>query len=115
MSRLIQQVELLTNEYVRKGGKDNRMQQRSRMLAFAAHASTLGAREMGQVGATHVIRYWKAHRHLADSTLKQHWHALQVLWALSGKAGDPPPPWKKKPQQAPLTLKEKLFGRGDGG
>lgn len=87
---LIKQVEALTSGYARKGGKDNRKQQRRRMLAFAAHASTLGAREMGQVGATHVVRYWKAHRHLADSTLKQHWHALQVLWALSGKAGDPP-------------------------
>ncbi|MEZ2782519.1 hypothetical protein [Comamonas jiangduensis] len=112
---LVKKVEELTNEYVRKGGKDNRMQQRSRMLAFAAHASTLGAREMGQVGAMHVVRYWKAHRHLADSTLKQHWHAIQVLWVLSGKAGEPPLPWKKKPLEAPLSLKEKLFGRGDGG
>lgn len=112
---LVTKVEVLTNEYVRKGGKDNRMQQRSRMLAFAAHASTLGARDMGQVGAMHVVRYWKAHRHLADSTLKQHWHALQVLWTLSGKPGDPPLPWKKKPLETSLTLKEKLFGRGNWG
>ena len=112
---LVQQVERLTDNYVRKGGKDNRKQQRSRMLAFAAYASELGAKEIGQVGATHVVRYWKAHRDLADSTLYSHWLALVELWRLSGKAGEPPLPWKKKPEKAPLTLKEKLFGRGYGG
>lgn len=113
--KLIKQVESLTNEYVRKGGKDNRTQQRNRMLDFAALASSLGAQDMGQVGAMHVVRYWKAHRHLEDSTLKQHWHALKVLWRLSKKTGFPPEPWKKKPVEAALSFKEKLFGRGDGG
>lgn len=111
---LVQQVEQLTESYVRKGGKDNRKQQRSRMLAFAAHAEAAGAREMGQVGATHVVKYWKAHRDLADSTLYSHWRALAELWKLSGKTGEPPLPWKKKPLSPPLSLKEKLFGRGDG-
>lgn len=108
---LVLQVERLTDNYVRKGGKDNRKQQRDRMLAFAAHAEASGAQEMGQVGATHVVRYWKAHRDLADTTLYSHWRALVLLWKLSGKTGDPPVPRKKKP----LSLKEKLFGRGDGG
>lgn len=112
---LVQQVEQLTDNYVRKGGKANRKQQRARILAFAAHAEKSGARDMGQVGATHVVRYWKAHRELADSTLYSHWLALVELWKLSGKTGKPPLPRKKKPLSSPLSLKEKLFGGGNRG
>jgi len=112
---LVQQVERLTDNYVRKGGKDNRKQQRARILAFAAHAEASGAREMGQVGATHVVRYWKAHRDLSDATLYSHWLALVELWKLSGKVGSPPAPRKKQATEVVPTLKEKLFGRGDGG
>lgn len=108
---LVKKVEELTNEYVRKGGKENRKQQRSRMLAFAAHASTLGAREMGQVGATHVVRYWKANRDLSDATLYSHWLAIKELWRLSGKPLAPPHPRKKEPPQVKISLKEKLFGQ----
>lgn len=106
---LLKDVERLTENYVRKGGKDNRRQQRSRMLAFAVHASTLGAREMGQVGAIHVIRYWKAHRGLSDATLYNHWLAICELWRLCGKAGEPPQPKKKK------ELSEAAGRSGDGG
>lgn len=107
---LVKQVERLTDNYVRKGGKDNRKQQRARMLAFAALASTMGAREMGQVGATHVVRYWKAHRALSDATLYSHWLAIRELWAIFGKSGEPPRPRKKEPLKAQISLKEKLFG-----
>lgn len=111
---LIKQVENKTHEYVRKGGKDNRKQQRARMLAFAAFASTIGAREMGQVGATHVIRYWKAHRELSDATLYSHWLAIRELWVIFGKSGEPPRPRKKAPSKVQISLKDKLFGRGMG-
>lgn len=92
---LVNVVEKLSNEYSRKGGKDNRRQQRARMIAFASHAQALGAREMGQVGGTHVVRYWKAHRGLSDATLYSHWLAIRELWNLAGKAGEPPKPRKK--------------------
>lgn len=104
---LIRQVQRLTEEYVRKGGKDSRQQQRSRMLRFAAHAATYGAKDMGQVGAQHVIRYWKSNRDLSDATLKEHWRALKTLWQLCEKPDPPPLPRTKAP-----TLKDKLFGRG---
>lgn len=109
---LVKDVELKTHEYARKGGKDNRRQQRARMIAFAAHAQALGAREMGQVGATHVIRYWKSNRDLSDTTLYNHWLAVCELWKLSGKSDQPPRPRKKLKQQKPsISLKEKLFGK----
>lgn len=107
---LVNTVRELTHDYVRKGGKANRKQQRDRMLAFARHAQALGACEMGQVGARHVIRYWKDHRALSDATLLNHWYALCVLWKLSGKDGEPPKPWKNTPSIARPSLKDKLFG-----
>ena len=98
--KLQQQVQELTRAYVRKGGKDNRRQQTARMLAFAAHCEALGAREMGQVGATHVIRYWKASTGLSDATRYSHWLAIRELWGLAGKPGEPPRPFKAGEQPA---------------
>lgn len=113
-NELVTQVEQLTHAYVRKGGKDNRKQQRARMLAFAAHAAGSGASEMGQVGASHVIRYWKAHRGLSDATIYSHWLSLRELWRLSGKTEEPPKPRTKELPEAKPSLKEKIFGRGMG-
>lgn len=90
--KIVQEVEQLTRAYVRKGGKDNRRQQRSRMLAFAEHCAGLGQNSLGQVGKAQVIAYWKAHRHLSDTTLYSHWRALVTLWELSEKPGQPPKP-----------------------
>lgn len=89
---LQRQVMQLSSAYVRKGGKDNRRQQRARMLAFAAHAEALGAYSLGQVGAVHVIRFWKAHREQSAATAYGYWLALCELWELAGKPGKPPRP-----------------------
>ena len=100
--RLTHQVEQLSDAYVRKGGKDNRRQQRARMIAFAAHCEAAGAREMGQVGGKHVVSYWRALRAsggLADATLYAHWLAIRELWRLYGKPGDPPRPRTSVPSQ----------------
>ena len=95
--KLSQQVQELTMAYVRKGGKDNRRQQAARMLAFAAHCEALGAREMGQVGATHVIRYWKASEGLSGTTRYSHGLASREFWKLAGKPTEPPRPFKVGP------------------
>lgn len=111
---LVQQIEILTGEYVRKGGKRSRLDRRALMIAFAGHAQASGAREIGQVGSTHVIRYWKAHRGLKDATLRNHWYALCDFWELAEKPGQPPlPKWNEHPKKQ-ISLKEKLFGRGMG-
>mgnify|MGYP003583643737 CR=1 FL=1 len=95
--KLSQQVQELTRAYVRKGGKDNRRQQAARMMAFAAHCEAIGAREMGQIGATHVIRYWKASTGLSDTTRYSHWLAIRELWKLAGKPNEPPRPFTVGP------------------
>ena len=90
--KLLQEVENLTRGYVRKGGKDNRRQQRARMLAFAVFCAGEGVHSLAQAGAAHVIRYWRATRHLSNATRYNHWRALCVLWVLCGKSVEPPQP-----------------------
>ena len=90
--RIVQEIERLTHSYVRHGGKTNRRQQRSRMIAFAEFCATEGARALAEVGARHVIRYWRTTRHLSDATRYNHWCALCALWELADKLGKPPRP-----------------------
>lgn len=92
MGRLVEQVRHLTSGYARKGGKDNRQQQRQRMIAFAVHAESLGACDLGQVGGRHVVTYWRQRRHLEPMTLYSHHRAIVTLWQLAGKPGLPPRP-----------------------
>lgn len=90
--KILKEAEFLTREYVRKGGKTNRRQQRARILAFADFCGQQGQNSLGQIGRAHVVAYWKANRHLSDATLYNHWCALVTLWKLSGKSGSPPKP-----------------------
>ena len=90
--KIINEVEQLTRGYVRKGGKNNRRQQRARMVAFAAFCAEKGANSMGQVGKSHVVAYWKSNTNLSDSTRYSHWCALVTLWGLVGKPEKPPKP-----------------------
>ena len=92
MLEIVKEVERLTRAYVRKGGKDNRRQQRNRMIVFAEFAAGTGARSLGQIGKRQVIEYWKSHRNLAPSTAYSHWLAIRELWKLAGIAGEPPRP-----------------------
>lgn len=94
--KILQEVEILSRGYVRKGGKDNRRQQRARMLAFAAFCAGEGAHSLAQVGAAHVIRYWRATQHLSDATRYNHWRAFCVLWTLCSKSTEPPKPHGSK-------------------
>jgi len=90
------QIQKLAHTYTRKGGKDNRRQQVSRMLAFASHVEEEGINEIGQVGAKQVVSYWRSLRAsggLADSTLYSHWLAIRKLWELAGKPDEPPQPF----------------------
>lgn len=92
MGRFVDQVQMLVRGYVRKGGKANRRQQAARMIAFAYFCEAVGVREKGQVGARHVIQYWRQCRHLSVPTLYNHYRALCILWGLADLSGVPPKP-----------------------
>ena len=105
---IVREVEQLTRSYVRKGGKDNRKQQRNRMIVFAEFAATKGANSIGQVGTGHVVDYWKSHRELAPTTAYSHWLAIKALWRLAGKPGEPPRPRGDMPVKGPPQKTEKI-------
>lgn len=92
--KILQEVELLTRGYVRKGGKRNRRQQRARMQDFAAFCAQQGQNSLGQIGRAHIIAYWRTTKHLSDATRYAHWRALVTLWLLAGKQEQPPKPNK---------------------
>lgn len=110
--QLLREVEVVARAYVRKGGKDNRRQQRARMLAFAEHAAASGVNSLGQLGKAHVIAYWKSHRELATATAYSHWLAIRQLWKLGGKSGEPPKPRAQEKAASPSLHPQGLTGAG---
>lgn len=104
---LVSLVKSMTSGYVCKGGKDNRIQQRGRMLAFARYAEEKGAKHIDQVGASHVIGYWKhclTENDFSNKTLIDHWYAIRKLWDLAGKPGRPPKPNLRSPPAPPSAV-----------
>ena len=81
--------------YDRHGGKKSRREQIEKACKFCDWAQQhCQVGHLGQLGGAHVIRYWRAHRDLADGTLYHYWLAFCVLWRFAGKAGKPPKPFR---------------------
>lgn len=91
--------------YARKGGKQNRRQQIGRACEVCDWCQQHHqVRDLHQLGAAHIISFWKHHRSWKDSTRYGYWLALKVLWPLIGKASHPPKPTKLDKPPAPLTI-----------
>lgn len=100
MSGLQTEIRGLTSAYMRQGGKTNRRQQLRRMLAFGDFCEQEGVRSLAQVGARHVVRYWKSEPvlQLSDRTREGHYYAVAALWRIAGKPGKPPKPFPMRPE-----------------
>ncbi len=85
--------------YLRTGAKENRQRQHKCMSEFVGHCERLGARSLGQIGGSHVVKFWKANRHLEDRTLEKYWYAILTLWDVTGLPGEPPKFWTKAMRQ----------------
>lgn len=94
MTTLKDEVFLLTRNYVRSGGKDNRRQQLKRILAFTMFCRDNGAVRLAQIGQKHVMSYYRHNKHLSYATLYNHSLAIEILFNLAGKK-KPPRPYKK--------------------
>ena len=92
---LLKEVEYLSHQYARDGGKKNRRMQRKRMIAFAKFVEKMGCKHAGGVGKRHVVLYYKSISHLSESTLYNHYCALRALWKLLDRADTPPCPQVK--------------------
>lgn len=79
--------------YDRQGGKANRRQQLDRACTVCDWVQrNYQVRHLGQLGGRQIVKFWKAHESLADSTRYSYWLALCQLWRMVGKAGEPPKP-----------------------
>lgn len=93
MTNLKDEVLLLTRNYVRSGGKDNRRQQLKRMLAFTKFCRDNGTIRLAQIGQKHVMSYYRHNKHLSHATLYNHFLAISKLFDLASKK-QPPRPFK---------------------
>ncbi|NLD01422.1 MAG: hypothetical protein GX673_11690 [Gammaproteobacteria bacterium] len=91
MTILKNEVLVLTRNYVRSGGKDNRRQQLKRMLAFTKFCRDDGAVRLAQIGQKHVMDYYRHNKHLSYPTIYNHFLAIAKLFDLSGKKEPPRP------------------------
>jgi len=89
---LLQEVEYLSHQYARLGGKKNRKMQRKRMIKFAKFVEKLGCKKKGSMGRKHVVLYFKSIQNFKEKTQYNHWLALCELWKLLEKTGKPPRP-----------------------
>lgn len=103
---LEREVLAITHKWRLRGGKTARGRDQKKMLAFARAAGADGARSLGQVGAAHVIRYWRfcRERGMSDAVMMQHFYALRHLWALAGEPGEPPRPRLEKTQDCSKSV-----------
>ena len=82
-------------DHVRGGGKASRKIEVTRIIVFLDWAeSTEKVHALHCLGKNHVIRFWKAHRHLSDQTLHKYWLGLCKLWGWLDKHEEPPKPRK---------------------
>ena len=85
-----------THDYVRRGGKENRRKQVSRIIKFLRFTdSNEKITSLQRLGKRHVIEFWKANRALSDKTANDYWLGLCELWEWIGKPDEPPKPHKK--------------------
>jgi len=85
----LKEVEYLSHQYARSGGKKNRKMQRTRMIEFAKFVQKMGCKHAGGMGKRHVILYYKSIANFKESTQYNHWRALCALWKLLGRADEP--------------------------
>lgn len=79
--------------YNRQGGKANRRQQIKRAGFICDWVQRhCQIHHLGQLGSHQIVKFWKAHTELADSTKYGYWLAICALWRYSGKAGEPARP-----------------------
>lgn len=89
---IVQEIKILTRDYVRKGGKTNRRQQHKRMLEFGLFCrDNLQAPNLAAVGKRHVVRYYKSIDSFSDTTRLSHYYALKTLFSLAGKTAPAKP------------------------
>lgn len=87
-------VKMRASIYVRHGGKTSRRATIRRLIAvlndIQRHEN--GVTTPAVVGKAHVRRYYDRHQHLSESTLRDHFYAIKLLWEWLDRPVPPPKP-----------------------
>lgn len=75
--------------FQRHGGKKNR---RNVVLLINRIANFSGVTHIDQIGKNHINRFYVAHSHLSDRTLRNYYYAMRHLYQMLGRSGLPPMP-----------------------
>lgn len=80
--------------YLRHGGKTARraMVRRLNNILLDIQQHEPGVKKPESIGRAHIHRYYSRFSHLADSTIRDHYYALVLLWEWLGRSGAPPKP-----------------------
>ncbi len=82
------ELEYLLVSHCRKGGKVSRRRQADRVRQFLSFSRQRGVRGPDQIGTRHAYE-WYAEAGLADTTLRDRYYAVGLVWQFLGR-GKPP-------------------------
>ena len=87
-------VKMRVDRYLRHGGKTSRRATVRRLIAVLRDIQQheKGVSTPAVIGRAHIHRYYERHRHLAESTMRDHYYAICLLWGLLDRTGNPPKP-----------------------
>lgn len=91
-------------QHARKGGKTSRRRQVDRIQQFLKFCATKGVRAPDQIGKRH-IHEWYEESHLSESTLRDRFYAVSLLWEWMGR-GQPPRPTCRVTSNAKKDLRQ---------
>lgn len=76
-------------EFLRHGGKKNRRNVVRIINKVAVYAEV---KSIDNLGRKHIVRFYKGHAHRSDGTLRNYFYAMQKLYRMLGRPGQPPKP-----------------------
>lgn len=90
---MLKEIQILSDEYLRHGGKKWRRQQVKRLKKICSDiAVTENIGHPAQIGKAHVHRYYRRIENLTERTRYHHYLALCELWKMLGRHSYPPKP-----------------------
>lgn len=84
------ELEYQLKTHAKKGGKTSRRRQVARVRQFLEFCQGLGVRGPDQIGRRHIWR-WYEDGELSETTLRDRFYAVCLLWKLLER-GEPPRP-----------------------
>lgn len=79
--------------FLRHGGKKNR---RNVVAMINRVCEFSDIHHVEQLGKKQIIAFYKSHKHLSHTTLRNYFYAMKLLYKMLGRKGDPPEPWPSK-------------------